>query len=203
MEGILGKLGQTWPVKLAESIYGAFVLPGQVASGVLNVPPSQPGMWSDMDEAKSQATQGTMMNRAADLGGLVMGGAYGQAPVGSLGMAGSRFKSIDEFREHFDGQNVRSFIADRPSRNEIQLSDLVVPKEMRGQGVGSGFMRELADLADDLGKRVTLSPAVRDDHVGTTSRSRLVDFYKRFGFVENKGRKKDFAVSDSMYRDPK
>jgi hypothetical protein len=64
-------------------------------------------------------------------------------------------------------------------------------------------MRELADLADDLGKRVTLSPAVRDDHMGTTSRSRLVDFYKRFGFVENKGRKKDFAVSDSMYRDPK
>jgi hypothetical protein len=76
MEGILGKLGQTWPVKLAESIYGAFALPGQVASGVLNVPPSQPGMWSDEDEAKSQATQGTMMNRAADLGGLVMGGAY-------------------------------------------------------------------------------------------------------------------------------
>jgi hypothetical protein len=90
MEGILGKLGQTWPVKLAESIYGAFALPGQVASGVLNVPPSQPGMWSDMDEAKSQATRGTMMNRAADLGGLVMGGSYGMAPAGAVGSSGGR-----------------------------------------------------------------------------------------------------------------
>jgi hypothetical protein len=90
MEGILGKLGQTWPVKLAESIYGAFALPGQVAGGVLNVPPSQPGMWSDEDEAKSQATQGTMMNRAADLAGLVMGGGYPMAQSGALGMAGGR-----------------------------------------------------------------------------------------------------------------
>jgi hypothetical protein len=93
MEGILGKLGQTWPVKLAESIYGAFALPGQVASGVLNVPPSRPGMWSDMDEAKSQATQGTMMNRAADLGGLVMGGGFGMAPAGAVGSSGARVGS--------------------------------------------------------------------------------------------------------------
>ena len=27
-------------------------------------------------------------------------------------------------------------------------------------------------------------------------------FYKRFGFVENKGRKKDFTISEGMYREP-
>ena len=32
--------------------------------------------------------------------------------------------------------------------------------------------------------------------------SRLKDFYKQFGFVENKGRNKDFTISDSMYRLP-
>jgi hypothetical protein len=30
----------------------------------------------------------------------------------------------------------------------------------------------------------------------------LKDFYKRFGFVENKGRNKDFSTRNTMYRDP-
>lgn len=81
MAGLFDKLGQTWPAELAKSIYGAFSLPGQVAGGILNVQPSQPGMWSDEDEARQQATQQTMMNRAADLGGLVTGGSYAAAPA--------------------------------------------------------------------------------------------------------------------------
>jgi hypothetical protein len=76
MNGLLDKLGQTWPAKMAQGLLDAARLPGQVAGGILNVPPSQPGMWSDEDEAKSQATNQTMMNRAADLGGAVMGGSY-------------------------------------------------------------------------------------------------------------------------------
>lgn len=74
--GLLSKLGQTWPAKMGQGILDAVQLPGQVAGGLLATQPSQPGMWSDEDEARSQATQGTMMNRAADLGGVVMGGSY-------------------------------------------------------------------------------------------------------------------------------
>jgi hypothetical protein len=76
MNGLLDKLGQTWPAKMAQGLLDAARLPGQVAGGILAVPPSQPGVWSDEDEARSQLTQGTMMNRAADLGGAVMGGSY-------------------------------------------------------------------------------------------------------------------------------
>ena len=67
---------QTWPAKAAKSVLEALMLPGKVAGGELATQPSQPGMWSDVDEARQQATQGTMMDRAADLGGLVMGGSY-------------------------------------------------------------------------------------------------------------------------------
>lgn len=79
--GLLAKLGQTWPAKMGQGILDAAQLPGQVAGGLLATQPSQPGMWSDEDEARQQATQGTMMNRAADLGGMVMGGAYAAAPA--------------------------------------------------------------------------------------------------------------------------
>jgi hypothetical protein len=79
--GAIDKLSQTWPAKMAQSAYDAVRLPGQVAGGIMNTPPAQPGMWSDEDEARQQATQGTMMNRAADLGGLVTGGSYAAAPA--------------------------------------------------------------------------------------------------------------------------
>jgi hypothetical protein len=73
--GAIDKLAQTWPAKMAQSAYDAVRLPGQVAGGIMSAQPAQPGiMWSDMDEARQQATQGTMMNRATDLAGLVMGG---------------------------------------------------------------------------------------------------------------------------------
>lgn len=75
-KGILARLlTETWPAKAAGGILDALMLPGQVYGGILNVPPSKPGVWSDEDEAKSQLTRDTMMNRASDLGGLMMLGA--------------------------------------------------------------------------------------------------------------------------------
>jgi hypothetical protein len=67
---------------MAQSALEAVQLPGQVAGGILGVQPSKPGMWSDEDEARQQATQGTMMNRAADLAGLLTFGS-GVAPAGA------------------------------------------------------------------------------------------------------------------------
>lgn len=78
----LSKLAETWPAKMARSAYDAVRLPGQVASGQLATQPQQPGMWSDVDEARQQATQGTMMNRAVDLAGVLMLGS-GAVPAGA------------------------------------------------------------------------------------------------------------------------
>jgi hypothetical protein len=63
-------------------------------------------------------------------------------------------------------------------------------------------MQDLIAFADQAGRRITLSPAQKGDPNGTTSRSRLVAFYKRLGFKENKGRSKDFTTSAAMVREP-
>lgn len=88
------------------------------------------------------------------------------------------------------------------SGTELRLANMVVPPEMRGQGIGTQAMQELTRFADDNGLRATLTPAARG-YNGASSTARLRDFYKRFGFVDNKGRAKDFAISDAMYREPR
>jgi GNAT superfamily N-acetyltransferase len=84
-------------------------------------------------------------------------------------------------------------------KNAIELSKIVVPKEKRGEGLGSKFMEDLTSHADKEGKRVDLSPS---KDFGASSVARLKEFYKKHGFVENKGRNKDFSISHSMYRNP-
>ena len=49
------------------------------------------------------------------------------------------------------------------------------------------------------GRLLFLSPS--DEFGG--NKKRLIEFYKRFGFVENKGKDKDFEIFESMYRLPK
>jgi predicted GNAT family N-acyltransferase len=84
-------------------------------------------------------------------------------------------------------------------KNAIELSKIVVPKEKRGEGLGSKFMEDLTSHADKNNKRIDLSPS---KDFGATSVDRLKGFYKQHGFVENKGRNKDYSISHSMYRKP-
>lgn len=83
------------------------------------------------------------------------------------------------------------------NKGVITLSRIVVPEGRRGQGIGTQAMRELVDYADANGKHIALSPSA--DFGG--NKNRLIDFYKRFGFVENKGRNRAFSVSESMIRE--
>jgi len=82
--------------------------------------------------------------------------------------------------------------------NQATLNKVIVPKEQRGKGVGSEFMSALTKAADTEGTQLALSPSA--DFGG--NKARLVDFYKQFDFVPNKGRKIDFSVSESMRREP-
>ena len=85
----------------------------------------------------------------------------------------------------------------------LKLDSIIVKRDGRKEGVGSAVMQEITNYADANGLRIVLSPGQRDDGHGTTSRSRLVKFYKRFGFKENKGRSKDFTISAGMIREPR
>lgn len=89
--------------------------------------------------------------------------------------------------------------ADVYGRKNLHLSRIEVTKNLRGQGLGTRAMEDLVGLADHYGMLMTLSPAT---DFGATSKERLKRFYRRFGFVSNKGRHKDFTLWDSMYRLP-
>lgn len=78
----------------------------------------------------------------------------------------------------------------------ITLSRIIVPDGERGTGKGTAAMQALVDYADRTGRHVALSPS--SDFGG--NKKRLVQFYKRFGFVENKGKNRAFTTSESMYR---
>lgn len=95
-----------------------------------------------------------------------------------------------------------SGISGKGAYEYLKLYDIVVAKPYRGAGRGTTALRALCSFADRHHLRVALTPALKDDRFGTSSRARLVKFYKRFGFVENKGRNKDFALSEGMYRPP-
>jgi GNAT superfamily N-acetyltransferase len=82
---------------------------------------------------------------------------------------------------------------------EIKLSRIEVPPNVRGKGLGTAAMNQIIKMADESGKTITLTP---DTSFGATSVSRLKKFYKKFGFVENKGKNKDFLYKDSMLRLP-
>lgn len=78
----------------------------------------------------------------------------------------------------------------------VVLSKIVA--EERGQGSGSQVMRALADYADATNQQMALTPS--GDFGGSVARLRK--FYKKFGFVENKGKNKDFGTRETMIRNP-
>lgn len=80
----------------------------------------------------------------------------------------------------------------------VTLSRIIVPNDSRNSGTGTAVMQRLTRWADQNGKTLALSPS--GDFGG--NKARLGDFYKRFGFVENKGRAKDYEISETMYREP-
>lgn len=82
--------------------------------------------------------------------------------------------------------------------NNITLNLISIPKEARGKGYATDIMNELISYADKHNHTVSLTP----DNAFGSSKTRLEEFYRRFGFVMNKGRNKDFRISELMLRQP-
>ena len=79
----------------------------------------------------------------------------------------------------------------------IVLEKLTV--EEQNKGSGTKFMEKLVQYADDNNTPLALTAA--GDFGG--SKAKQMKFYKKFGFVENKGKNKDYAISENMIRNPK
>ena len=107
--------------------------------------------------------------------------------------------TIENVVKPYKDMGLDIFISASKNKPELNLSQIVVPKEMRNQGIGTKAMQDITNYADQTGNRITLTPSTS---FGATSVDRLKDFYKQLGFVENKGKFKDFSTRETMYRDP-
>ena len=72
-----------------------------------------------------------------------------------------------------------------------------VPEHLRGEGRAEAALTAICAWADDHGLAVALTPS---GDFGA-SRPRLERWYRRHGFRLNAGRRRDFAVRETMIRD--
>jgi GNAT superfamily N-acetyltransferase len=82
----------------------------------------------------------------------------------------------------------------------IELIWIIV--KHRKQGVGTAIMRELCEFADRHAAEIRLTPASKGDYAATTSRARLIRFYKRFDFVLDKHKPGGIAGIPVLIRKP-
>lgn len=86
----------------------------------------------------------------------------------------------------------------RDDRQIVNIDNIRLERKNRDKGIGSSVIKELISWADQNNIWITLQLADK-------KKNTLIKFYRRFGFVQNKGRNKDFSLSlyTAMYRKPK
>ena len=77
----------------------------------------------------------------------------------------------------------------RKPSGDVELETIATAPGQQGQGAGTAAMQKLTKWADAKGVRLILSPSNKGYQpvargAKTTSTARLVDFYRRFGFVD-------------------
>lgn len=83
--------------------------------------------------------------------------------------------------------------------NAIEIVSIRIKDETkRRQGIGTALMTEITNLCDEYNLLCVLTPEYT-----LTPKSVLLQFYKNFGFVSNRGRYKNFRFKHSMIRYPK
>lgn len=87
----------------------------------------------------------------------------------------------------------------RHDKETAILSRIFVKKEDRGKGLAKQAMKDVVNYADKNNLIILLSPT----NEWGASKKKLIDFYKNFGFVENKGKNKNFKYMETMYRESK
>jgi hypothetical protein len=78
----------------------------------------------------------------------------------------------------------------------LVISKMVVPEHERNTGIGTDIMTRLTVAADAMHVPMALTPSI--DFGGSLIRLRT--FYRRFGFVTNRGRTRDYATRETLIR---
>ena len=88
----------------------------------------------------------------------------------------------------------------RPGDGVISVKRVLTPQKARGKGNARRAMDDLVAEADARGMTIALTPEPMDVR---TTKGGLEKFYRSLGFVPNKGRAKDYSISESFIRPPR
>lgn len=92
--------------------------------------------------------------------------------------------------------NIKLSLIHNKRNNSLEIGKIIVPKENRNKGIGSKVVSDIIKYADKNKMTIALDPST--DFGG--NRNKLISFYKRFGFVMNKGKNKDYEFTNEMIR---
>ena len=106
-------------------------------------------------------------------------------------------KNIRSYIEEEYGDYIDKFyISEDPEG--IVLDAMILKPGKKEEGIGSKIMMDLTNYADKSNKIMALTPSTNFGG----AKGELVRFYKKFGFVMNKGENKDLRFKESMVRFP-
>ena len=128
--------------------------------------------------------------------GLIRWGYFPEGKIETLfkGDAVSKI-SLDDIKKKYPNVD----LSINENNKGLTLSKIVVPEGTRSEGVGSNVMKDIIKYADKNNLPIGVTP----DTTFGGSKTRLERFYKKFGFVRNKGRNKDFNFRETFVRQPK
>lgn len=79
----------------------------------------------------------------------------------------------------------------------IELNNLILKEEFRGQGIGKKIMKFINNYADQVQKPVLLTPQSPD---GYMSDDDLVKFYEKLGYQRNTGEIRDYSMPSHSHK---
>lgn len=111
-------------------------------------------------------------------------------------------KDLEEFSQHLidkHGAHVEMYWT---PEGHVNLQTLIVPKKLRNQGIASNVINDIKRYSNKNKVKIILNAVPLDN---STESEKLINFYKSHGFVENKGRHKDYRLAgiDTMYHNHK
>lgn len=101
-------------------------------------------------------------------------------------------------KKEYEEKNIEINIY-KSNDNAYVISLIRVPKVLQGQGIAKQVMTSIVSIADKNNVILALTPT---NQFGS-NKNKLISFYKQFGFKDNKGKSKDYSISETMIRNPK
>ena len=120
-----------------------------------------------------------------------MGGRGSSSRMSASSQSSTVISSLADIKSKY--KDDVNYLFMHESSDTVFLDNVVVKD--KGKGTGQRILDDIIEYADDIGKRVALTPT---SEFGT--KARLEKWYKKNGFIKNSGRNADMSLSETMYR---